>query len=745
MPMRRAYRPIDVLSGEEEEQVHHYSLRLLEKTGLKFLSRETWDILEEAGCRVDRETGVTRIPAEVVEHYLALGKYRGANDIAIIRLKDKKVVQVLGSHQYWINDLEFSHDGNFLVAVAGDEKMSSWRLDQETFQLSQEFSFDNEMKEISISFDDTYLAACDIYGNTSLFKAGVSGFEVIQESRLTRNNVGDLAFHPGSHTLLVATSGDLRRYRIERDQLRFTDSLKVSTGTSGSVMFSPDGRYASFCRSNSAVIARLDQGTITPVDHVFRHAVRTSVFGASFSEDGEFLTSYGEDQQILIWEIEQIGPSGKSTVVSWLNTAPTLAQRRSLDPAALKEITGSVDKKLARARGEFETTAEYQLRVETLADWTLMKLQFEMERQYGIHSNSGRVQIPLQGLVGYNADLEIYKIRFMETEAGVSIPIAAARKFKDQWDRTYIRTAKVRKGDRKSYAYGPFELHVPGDKNSYPVTPLENPFHAESQSEGAAGRGGEVLPVDEPAGQEQGKTYALMFATNVYDYYHDLVNPVLDAQTIGLELSESYGVQTEVVINPTLSEIAAKIREFATRSYEPRDNLMVFFAGHGIYDEVFKEGYVISRDSRMDDVGKTSYLSHSNLRTMVNNIGCPHIFLVMDVCFGGTFDPHLASLHRGAASSYADVSTEDFVERKLKYKTRLYLTSGGNEYVPDGRPGFHSPFARRFIESLRYYGGEDGVLTTAEILQFVEKVNPQPRFGEFGDNEPGSDFILVVK
>jgi hypothetical protein len=37
------------------------------------------------------------------------------------------------------------------------------------------------------------------------------------------------------------------------------------------------------------------------------------------------------------------------------------------------------------------------------------------------------------------------------------------------------------------------------------------------------------------------------------------------------------------------------------------------------------------------------------------------------------------------------------------------------------------------------------VLTTAEILQFVEKVNPQPRFGEFGDNEPGSDFILVVK
>ncbi|MEN8155949.1 MAG: caspase family protein, partial [Bacteroidota bacterium] len=228
-------------------------------------------------------------------------------------------------------------------------------------------------------------------------------------------------------------------------------------------------------------------------------------------------------------------------------------------------------------------------------------------------------------------------------------------------------------------------------------------------------------------------------------YYSDLVNPVLDARTIAMEMGESYGVVAEVVINPTLAETATILREFASRSYEPEDNLMVFFAGHGVYDEVFREGYVISRDSRMDDLGKTSYLSHSNLRTMINNIGCPHIFLVMDVCFGGTFDPHLAATHRGAPAVYADISTEEFVERKLKYKTRLYLTSGGKEYVPDGRPGFHSPFARRFIESLRYYGGEDGVLTTSEILQFVEKVNPQPRFGEFGDNEPGSDFILVVR
>ncbi|MCD4769551.1 MAG: caspase family protein, partial [Bacteroidales bacterium] len=207
-----------------------------------------------------------------------------------------------------------------------------------------------------------------------------------------------------------------------------------------------------------------------------------------------------------------------------------------------------------------------------------------------------------------------------------------------------------------------------------------------------------------------------------------------------------YGVHTEVVTNPTLTQTAEKIRKYATGGYNENDNLIIFFAGHGVYDEVFKEGYVISTDSRADDISKTSYLSHSNLRTMINNINCKHIFLVMDVCFGGTFDPYLAtSSHRGAMEMYADIPKEEFIGRKIKYKTRLYLTSGGNEYVPDGRSGFHSPFARRFIEALRKYGGEDGILTTNEILQYVEKVDPQPRFGEFGDNEPGSDFILIAK
>lgn len=70
-PARRAYVPVQVLTADQEEDVHRRSLTLLDTVGLRFLSPETWPILEAAGCRVDRGTGQVHMPPEVVEHHLA--------------------------------------------------------------------------------------------------------------------------------------------------------------------------------------------------------------------------------------------------------------------------------------------------------------------------------------------------------------------------------------------------------------------------------------------------------------------------------------------------------------------------------------------------------------------------------------------------------------------------------------------------------------------------------------------------
>ncbi|MBC7391151.1 MAG: caspase family protein [Opitutaceae bacterium] len=196
-------------------------------------------------------------------------------------------------------------------------------------------------------------------------------------------------------------------------------------------------------------------------------------------------------------------------------------------------------------------------------------------------------------------------------------------------------------------------------------------------------------------------------------------------------------------MNTTLAQTYSAIKRYGAWQYADGDQLFVFIAGHGEYDPVFKEGYLVAADTKKDDDARVTYLSHSNMRTMLNNIPCQHIFLTLDACFGGTFDQEASS--RGGNDQYTGIGKDEYIKRKMKYKTRLYLTSGGKEYVPDGRPGQHSPFARKLLEGLRSSGGEDGILSYSELLGFVEKVTPEPRKGEFGDNQPGSDFLFIRK
>ncbi|MBK5280294.1 MAG: caspase family protein [Bacteroidia bacterium] len=240
------------------------------------------------------------------------------------------------------------------------------------------------------------------------------------------------------------------------------------------------------------------------------------------------------------------------------------------------------------------------------------------------------------------------------------------------------------------------------------------------------------------------KDYALFFATDTYDYWKNLVNPIYDANTIAAELKSKYGFEVEVVENANQSDILVKIKDYSKRNFKPQDQLFVFFAGHGQFDEAFGSGYIVAKNSLEVDVAKTTYISHANLRDYIDNISCKHILLAMDVCFGGTLDPAIA--HDRSGGGRDELTDSEFLARKLSKKTRRYISSGGKEYVSDGVLGKHSPFAARFLESLKSRGGEDQILTINEILPYLERIKDhEPRSGEFGDNEKGSDFVFVAK
>jgi hypothetical protein len=250
-----------------------------------------------------------------------------------------------------------------------------------------------------------------------------------------------------------------------------------------------------------------------------------------------------------------------------------------------------------------------------------------------------------------------------------------------------------------------------------------------------------------------GKDYALLIATNEYENWNNLANPIRDVEAIATELKDYYGFEidqpSDILGNPKKADFLNALRRIKARKYSPDDQLFIFVAGHGHYNEARKEGFLIFSDSQALDNNDElcgscdSYLSHSMLRNVLNGLDCKHIFIVIDACFSGTFDE---SIRRGSDDPlYENVTNMQMIGRIMQFKTRIFLTSGGKEYVPDGRPGYHSPFAARFLSALRSYGGNFGLVTFNGILSHVERVNPMPRRGQWGDNEPGSDFVFEVK
>jgi tetratricopeptide (TPR) repeat protein len=277
------------------------------------------------------------------------------------------------------------------------------------------------------------------------------------------------------------------------------------------------------------------------------------------------------------------------------------------------------------------------------------------------------------------------------------------------------------------------------------------PGCAQAQPQAAAGnRGVKVLSPNAPGNNDTWKhhqDYALLFAANDYDdpTWPHLINPIPDAQAIAEELKENYGFRIEIVTNPTREEIVTKIREYIQKAFAESDQLFIFFAGHGFFDDVFGQGYIVARDSRIADETRGTYLSYSDLLPIINQIHAKHIFWAVDACYSGTLDRRIREAGARGVETYANFSFPELFDNKSRLTTRKYLTSGGKDYVPDGDPGKHSPFAAHLLETLRGYGGKKGYLTFEDVLAGVEWTKPEPVWGEFGGNDVASEFFFLSK
>ena len=81
-----------ILSEDERQRIHDESLKILQQVGVKFLSQRALKIMNDNGAKVDLDTGIAKIPAEMVEQALktapksfVLGARDPARDVALPR------------------------------------------------------------------------------------------------------------------------------------------------------------------------------------------------------------------------------------------------------------------------------------------------------------------------------------------------------------------------------------------------------------------------------------------------------------------------------------------------------------------------------------------------------------------------------------------------------------------------------------------------------------------------------------
>ncbi|MFY0644958.1 MAG: caspase family protein [Bacteroidia bacterium] len=246
--------------------------------------------------------------------------------------------------------------------------------------------------------------------------------------------------------------------------------------------------------------------------------------------------------------------------------------------------------------------------------------------------------------------------------------------------------------------------------------------------------------------------YALLFATNEYDQWGDLNNPINDARALEKVLTEHYGFKVELVINATQREVMRKITEYKKKEFNSNDQLLIYFAGHGYYDEQEEEAYLVCKNSILSDEeeedGYPSYLHYSYLNSAIGQMrSCKNVFMIMDVCFGGTFfDSETPSAtYKGVAASEID----QLINNKRGIQTRIYLTSGNKEYVPDGRPGANSPFSSKLIQALNERAAQNGkpkdYVTMEDIVSYMHGLTTKVRYGSFGIHKQNGDFIFEYK
>ncbi len=237
------------------------------------------------------------------------------------------------------------------------------------------------------------------------------------------------------------------------------------------------------------------------------------------------------------------------------------------------------------------------------------------------------------------------------------------------------------------------------------------------------------------------KYHAILIAVENYadQRINNLDYPIKNASNLARVLKDYYRFDSKNIIvlkNPKRTSIISVFQRLRDQLTE-KDNLLIFYAGHGYFDPDQDMGYWLPSDAIKDDY--SNWLPNSSIRDFIKSINTKHTLLISDACFAGsifsTREP-LLDASRSILETY-------------KVRSRKAMTSGiKNQKVEDNSK--FSEFLIKFLmdNQVKYITAQEIFTKVRSAVLNNSSLNQTPEFGIIpftGDEGLSGDFIFIKK
>lgn len=642
------------------------------------------------------------------------GKYLAASVKSSIILWDarswEKTAELL-KHSKQVNTVAFSPDVQFLASAGADKKVIVWDLKtKEPVQLPEGKTgilegYENEISAVAFSDKGDALVTASLDGSIRIwdlktFAIGDKKFPRSEtEPKLTCSPValkeanGNGIIEEGDSPALSFTISNMsqgKAYNVFA-QLTFSQNIK---GLKCEKMYMI-GNFDANEIKNVSLPMTVTPELETSAGNINIHVKEVNAYDppsipVTFQTKGSVTRTY-----VMITEQEFSSPSGKAEL-----SVPVTMKLK------LKNTTSAVTKNIkliySLPAGVLATTKLSEA-IELIQPGESKQVSFEFYADKGYTAPELKIGIALEGEVSSNVD-QLNLVLKMNDKLPTAITEATSQP-------VAMESGTTTTGEQHLYRGS-------GD-------PLKG------------------LNVSKAKEMVIGDYYAFIVGVDKYSgTWSPLQNAVRDAKAVEAMLKEKYKFEhyRSLYNEQATRESIIKEFEWLITNVKEKDNVFIFYSGHGEFKQEMNKGFWVPVDATTASTSK--YISNSDIQTYLGSIKSRHTLLVSDACFSG-------DIFRGSTVSVPFEASDKYFKEVYNLTSRQAITSGGLEPVMDGGKDGHSVFAYYFLKTLK--GNENKYLDASQLFNNVRipvtnNSEQSPKFSPIKNSgDEGGQFLFIKK